>query len=342
MILIGNILLGLVTLFFLLFAFEIYSRPAQIGGDGAVGKAYTVFFFHLALLICAAAVAGIVGQQGKFSWAGSSGTSRFLWISAGLMLAIVGSLFASYREGPILNTWMGPFAQVGVTVLLITGLAGLLNDCTPPAAYRISLQVAAALGMMACLPIVGITLKNKLENAAASAKAMGKPSSNDIRMAKEVEAYDVSQGITNLLIFTDLNKHISVREPALAKIKSCPDWQEQLAQGLHERWAPEVFTFLAGNDVDNKNMFAEPIGEGIRMQALLIREKLGEASQSHHLYEGQFMWEVERVLITLKRFEDNGTDYRPMVLEIREAFNARCSVKKPKFACLRYLDEWLK
>ncbi|MFN0014700.1 MAG: hypothetical protein ACKVU2_09145 [Saprospiraceae bacterium] len=342
MVLIGNILLGLTTAFFLLFAFELYTKPARIGGDGAIGMAYTVFLFHLVLFVCAATVAGFVGQQGKFSWAGSSGASRFLCISAGLMLATIGSLFASYRDGPILNTWMGPFAQVVITVLLITGLAGLLNNDTPPTTYRLSLLVAAALGMVVCLPIVWITLKNKVENTVASVQAMGQPDSNDIRMTQEVEAFDVSQGIANLLIFTDFNKDMSVREPALAKLKSCPDWQEQLVQGLRERWAPEVFTFLAGNDVDDKNMFAEPIGEGIRMQALLIREKLGEASQSHHLYEDQFMWEVERVLRTLKKFKDNGTDYRPMMLEFREAFNAPCSVKKPKFTCLRYLDNWLK
>ncbi|MBK9337668.1 MAG: hypothetical protein IPM98_14330 [Lewinellaceae bacterium] len=339
MVLLGNILLGIAAFAFLLFAFELYSRPIPSGGDTAVGFAFLLIIFHLVFLVCTAAVAGIVGRQGGFAWVGWSGTSRFWFVSAGLLLAVLGSSFVTSREGMAL--WR--FLPLVVPALMIVGLTILLNHRTPLLpAYRLPVLTAVALGTLACLPIFWVTLKMKVENTFGSIRALGQPDSNDLRMIQDIEAYDASKSIGGLLIYTHYAKHKSVREPALAKIRSRPDWQAQLVKGLHARWAPEVFTYLAGNDVNDKSLFAEPIAEGIRMQATLIREKLGEVYQSHHLYAGQFSWEVDRVLLTLKRFEGNGTDYRPMVQELRDAFDAPCKIDKPAFICKKDLDAWLR
>lgn len=338
MVLLGNILLGITVFLLLVFTFETFGKSAP-GGDAGVGWAWTIIIYYLATFVCLSLVAAIIGAQGGFAWVSASGSGvRFMWVAGGLLTALLGSLFVAFREGPML-AWMGNFLPATIHLLLIIGFGILLNG---GAAYRLPLLLAAGIGAVPCGLILLASLKTRAETYIAAARSMGQPDQNDLRMIGEIERHDVSKNISNLLIFTDYNKEKWVREPALAKIKSRPDWQQQLAEGLGQRWAPEVFTFLAGNEVDDKSLFAEPLHAGIRMQAELIREKIGEAYQEHHLYEGQFMWETERVLKTLERFGDNGQDYRPDMQVLREAFNAPCKTRKPDFVCQKYLDKWLK
>jgi hypothetical protein len=338
MIILGNVLLGVTALLFLLFTFETFGKSAP-GGDAAVGWAWLITFYHLAVLVCLSLVAAIIGWQGGFAWVSESGSGgRFMWVGGGLLVALFGSMLVAFREGPIVS-WLGNFLPGTIHLLLIIGFGMILNGGT---AYRLPLLLAVGLGAVPCGLILFTSIKAKAGSYFAAVKGAGRPDENDLRMIGEIERHDASKGLSNLLIFTDFNKDKSVREPALAKIKSQPDWQQQLAEGLRKRWATEVFTFLAGNEVDDKNLFAEPLHAGILMQAELIREKIGEAYQGHHLYEGQFMWETERVLKTLERFEGNGQDYRPEMQVLRKAFNASSKIRKPNFVCLRYLDNWLK
>ncbi len=334
----GNILLGITALLLLVFSFETFGKSAP-GGDAAVGWAWAIILYHLATFVCLSLVAAIIGAQGGFAWVPASGSGvRFLWVAGGLLVALLGSMFVAFREGPMLS-WLGNFLPETIHLLLIIGFGILLNG---GAAYRLPLLLAAGLGAAPCGLVLFASLKTKAEGYFAAVKGAGRPDENDLRMIGEIERSDASKDLSNLLIFTDYNKDKSVRQPALAKIKSQPDWQQQLAAGLRNRWAPEVFTFLAGNEVDDKSLFAEPLHAGILMQADLIREKIGEAYQENHLYEGQFLWETERVLKTLEKFEGNGQDYRPEMQALREAFDAPCKTRKPTFVCLRYLDKWLK
>lgn len=338
MVIIGNILLGITAFLFLIFNYETFGKSAP-GGDAAVGWAWTIIIYYLATFVCLSLVAAIIGLKGGFAWVAASGSGgRFAWVAGGLLVALLGAMFVAFREGPMVSR-LGDFWPGTIHLLLIAGFAILLNGGT---VYRLPLLLAAGLGAVPCGLILFASLKTKAEGYVTAIKGAGRPDENDLRMIAEIEGHDASKNLSNLLIFTDYNKDKSVREPALAKIRSQVDWQQQLALGLRERWAPEVFTFLAGNEVDDKTLFAEPLHAGILMQAELIREKIGEAYQEHHLYEGQFLWETERVLKTIERFEVNGQNYRPEMQALRKAFDAPCKIRKPDFVCLRYLDRWLK
>lgn len=338
MVILGNILLGIIVLLLLAFTVETFGKSAP-GGDAGVGWAWAIILYHLATFVCLALVAAIIGAQGGFAWVSASGSAaRFMWVSGALLVALLGSMLVAFREGPMLS-WLGNFLPGTIHLFLIIGFGILLNG---GAAYRLPLLLAVGLGAVPCGLILFASLKRKTEGYVAAIKATGQPDENDLRMIGEIERHDASKDLSNLLIFTDYYKDKSVREPALAKIKAQPDWQQQLAEGLRKRWASEVFTFLAGNEVDDKSLFAEPLHAGILMQADLIREKIGEVYQDHHLYKGQFLWEIERVLKTLEKFEGNGQDYHPEMQALRNAFNAPCKIQKPNFVCLGYLDQWLK
>ncbi|MCB0532901.1 MAG: hypothetical protein H6574_08890 [Lewinellaceae bacterium] len=339
MVLLGNILLGIAALLLVVFTFETFGKSAP-GGDAGVGWAWAIVLYHFATFVCLALVAAIIGSQGGFAWVSASSSGvRFLWVAGGLLVALLGAMFAGFREGGPMLAWLGTFVPATIHLSLIIGFGMLLNGGT---AYRLPLLLAAGLGAVPCGLLLSMSLKIRAESYLAAAKSIGKPDQNDLRMIAQIERHDVSKNISNLLIYTDYNKEKWVREPALTKIKSRPDWQQELVSGLQDRWAPEVFTFLAGNEVDDKSLFAEPLHAGILMQAELIREKIDAAYQKHHLYDGQFLWETERVLKTLERFEGNGQDYRPEMLKLREAFDAPCKTQKPDFVCKKYLDKWLK
>ena len=99
---------------------------------------------------------------------------------------------------------------------------------------------------------------------------------------------------------------------------------------------------IASNEVDDKAMFAEPVREGLLIQAKLIRKDIRTAAYASQLTSNQFFRKVERALLTADKFEGLGTDYRPAVKEMRKALDEPCSIKKPNFRSTALLDEWLK
>ncbi|MEZ4892948.1 MAG: hypothetical protein R2778_08005 [Saprospiraceae bacterium] len=81
------------------------------------------------------------------------------------------------------------------------------------------------------------------------------------RLFEQIDNTDVSKNWIFLMVYTDANHDKVVREGALERIKSRPDWQEEMVKRLQNDWAPEIFTFMASNDVPDKTMFAEALKE---------------------------------------------------------------------------------
>lgn len=152
---------------------------------------------------------------------------------------------------------------------------------------------------------------------------------------------DVSKGLLPLLMYTGSNQHRKVREAALMKIKTRPDWQQEIASYLRQPDAAEAFTFLAASGPDDVHVFAEPVHDGIRVVAANVRNTLGRARSDERLWTS-FSSEIWRILATVKKMEGNGQDYRPDMQELRDAFNAPCQAINPKFPALPDLDKWLK
>jgi hypothetical protein len=144
-----------------------------------------------------------------------------------------------------------------------------------------------------------------------------------------------------ILVFTDSNHDADVRERALAKIKSHPDWQGEIIRILQEDYAPEAFTFLASNDVDDKKRFLEPVRQGVLVQARLIRQSIRRCRGDYDLRTDSFRWEVERMLRTLDKFKGLGVDYKPAVQEVRSALDEPTDFEKPQILAKQQLEKWL-
>ncbi len=267
-------------------------------------------------------------------------------VLVGFILIMVGNGFFMFGEGfgGLPNFIRITFTAIPATLppLLIICAAILLNaerTSSPAFTYKLPIYFGLIVGILA----VGFLLAESARNSAAKIQS-NIDFTDKIHQdhLNQIDTTDVMKDGVFLFVFTDANQDKDVREKALAKIKTRPDWQEELVRRLQNDWAPEAFTFLASNEVDDKTLFPEPVRQGVLIQAKLIRESIRQCRDGYDLYEGRFTWEVERVLRTVDKFHGMGVDYRPAVQELRNALDERTSFEKPKLPAKGMLDNRLK
>lgn len=345
MIILGNFFLALAALAFLLVCNLIYFTKMP-GGDAGVGYAWSLLFGIAGFSVCLAIVTAIIGLQGGFGWVGASGSQRTLLVLGGLILVLIGNGFFMTGEYPhdlpvMLRKIIRPIPAVLPPALLI-GAAILLNGkqtTVSAPAYKLPIYAGLFFGVLA----IGILMVARAQRSAALLQSHAEfTSTTHQNHLNHIDSTDVSKDMVFLLVYTDANHSGEVREKALAKIKSWPGWQEELVRRLQNDWAPEAFTFLASNEVDDKTIFPEPVRQGVLIQARLIRESIRNCRNPYDLYAGRFTWEVERVLRTVDQFEGMGVDYRPAVQELRQALDEPASFEKPRLAAMAIVDKWLK
>ena len=351
MTILGNILLAIATLLFCLLFSMLFLKQSPRGGDAAMGHAWSIMLLNLAFLILMILVALIIGSKGGFSWVASGKTARFLLITLGLLASVAtvaaGALFKG-EPGPFaafINRFLG-FTPALVPALLIVGSAILLNDglrnSLPVSAFKIPLTTAFALGVLgASALLLGLFIESNRNTRRRIEQMYSDQDRNHARQLADIDSCDVSKDLVFILVFTDANHDDDIRERALAKIKSRPDWQEELIRRLDSGWAREPFTFLASNAVDNPEMFLEPVRLGILNVAKSFREDIRRSSHPSHFYPERFSWEVERILRTVEKFEGKGVDYLPAVRELRAALDEPCTVEKSSMNCSKILDKWI-
>jgi hypothetical protein len=345
MIILGNVLLATAVLAFLLVSNLTFSRTLP-GGDAVVGYAWSIIIgivvFSISLLIATA----IIGFKGGFDWVGASTGQRVTYVILGFLLILVGNGFFMANEFP---QDLAPAVRkvVRITpavlpVLLLTSAAILLNfkhTELPASVYKIPIYSSLIISFLGFVMILFGQAKRSADMLKADEEFKDKIHQDHLN---QIDTTDVMKDGVFLYVFTDANQSTDVQEAALAKLKTRPDWQEELVRRLQSDWAKEAFTFLASNDVDDKAMFVEPIRQGILIQAKLIREDIRRCRGAYDLHGDSFRWEVERMLRTVDKFAGMGVDYRPAVLEVRNALEEPTDFEKPKLAAKSLLDNWLK
>src|SRR5690606_7878728 len=94
----------------------------------------------------------------------------------------------------------------------------------------------------------------------------------------------------------------------------------------------EAFQFLASNEVDDPDLFVEPIREGIFHQAEAIRERIRRVNHPSNFYAGMFRWETEWVLRTAEKYESLGGDYLAAIQAFRSAMDEPSDFEKTEFS----------
>ncbi|MCB0631014.1 MAG: hypothetical protein R2824_15020 [Saprospiraceae bacterium] len=346
MTIVGNIFLVIAGLIYLALSSMLFSRQPPPGGDYAVGYAWTLVLGNAAFTLCLTIVVAIIGSKGGFDWVAIPGAPRFMIVTGAYILIMLAYNFFAMKEGtgdlPPLARQVVAYLPGLLPLLLLSCAAILLNDdwraAVPVAVYKWPLLLTAILGL---LPL-GLIMQHNARNAAAVAKDRADfISRTEQAHLDQIDSTDVQKAMVNILVFTDANHKAEVRERALERIRSRPDWQEELIRLLDTNGAPEVFTFLASNEVEDKTMFKNSVEAGIYVQARLIRQSIRNCRGTYDLYSGRFGWEVERVLRSVQKFQGMGVDYQPAIREMRAALDEPTSFEKPRLNCIPVLDKWL-
>lgn len=340
---IGNVLLILATLA-AGYLFNLTFINKMPSGDAGVGHAWVSLFAFVVFWLCLALVAVVLGSMGAFEGVALgrfSGTGMlvlcFIIMLLGANLGLVGIL-------PFVR-FFGLVSMVATPLVLLIVFAILLNPnlkmAVPAATLRWGLGAILALNS---LILVSSLFGRVISRVGYSVSRIfsNELDSNELRIIGEIDSCDASKGIGNLLVFSGKNQHPKVREKALAKIKSKPDWQDDLIDMLNNGGSYEAFIFLSSNDVEDKALLAQPVYEGVIGLAKWMRQRLKDSSHPSHLYEGLFSTEVRRALEVVDKYEGLGIDYRPAVLELQAALDEPIYYDKPEFSCAKTLDKWLK
>ena len=247
---------------------------------------------------------------------------------------------------PALLRFFSGFVPLLIPLILIISATILLNngirDIIPISFIKWPLIFVAVIGMAGILSGMYSWMAASNRYAISQVESsIRRQDENHLRMLQEIDSCDVTKDMVFILVMTDANHDPDVRDKAVSKVKTNPKWQEELIRLLKSDWAPEAFNFLASNDVDDKSLFPEAIKLGVLNQARLIRESMRSVSHASHLYPEIFTWETERVLRTVDKFDNLGSDFRPAVQELRQALDEPITFKKPVLNCVKILDNWL-
>jgi hypothetical protein len=351
MSIIGNIFLGIAA--FILFSLvnSFYSKPMP-GGDAGVGYAWGIIILNLGFMICMGIVALIIGYKGGFEWVSSIKSTRTLYATVAVLAALI---FAGLSG--LLNGESGHFAApvrilinvsyLLVPVLMIAISVILLNDSLkaslPLAVYKwpsVFVAVISLVGLSSLLLAqIASSAKNQVAMITSRERDMDE---NHLRILGDIDSCNVMTSLGNILVFTGDNQPEKIQNAAVAKIKTNPEWEQELLRILDSDGAPEVFQFLASNPVDHPSLFEEPIRKGILIQARLVRERIRRCSHPSHFYPGMFNWEIERVIRTVDKYQSKEIDYVPTMKELRSAMDEPSEFDKPNLDASKYLDKWIK
>jgi len=356
MTIIGNIFLLFATFIYVfILSFAYGDKPTQ-SGDAAGGYAMGTILFKLAFLGCMVIAAVAVGWAGGFDWISSGKSAKWAIAFLGLLAIIfVTALSTVFRFEPVapwsLRYLTGVAPAIFPAVLLLAA-AVLLNapirEIIPVPVYKIPLMIVLGISLITCL--AGLVELMVWQQQRATQRIEEMQSDEERyhlqRLAEVGSANPMdTNGLINILVFTDGNHHQELREKALEKIKSNPNWQHVLVEALKSPNAPTVFTFLASNAVDDKTLFAQPIREGILNFADGIRSNIRRCSHPSHFYKDQFSWDIDRMLATVENFKDTGVDYLPAMREVRAALDEPSDppeLKQVEFKAVSTLDWWIK
>ncbi|MFZ1679213.1 MAG: hypothetical protein WAT91_18160 [Saprospiraceae bacterium] len=347
----ANICLALAAIISVALLSPFFQHKISTSNDqGASGyMVIIVIFLSLLFLGLMSIVYIAINKLGGFDWVSTTGFVRFLFLSIGLLSAViiaaigVMNRFMPDSSSDIIQSLMKAVPVVIFVVLLVTGFI-LNNDGIREHVnllfYKWPLFLVDGLSLVGVLFLAATTLFSGHSGAEdATRKYESAVSIKNDRLA-EIEESNVKENMTRLLEFTGGLYPQEVRDKASAKIKTNPDWQNELIGILESDNALYAFNFLQANEVGDKKIFLQPVLTGTMTVAAYIRHTIQGTSPSA-FDDSMFSDEVNRTLRTVEKFEGNGVDYLPAVREMRSALDEPVGGKKIKFDCRDVLDSWI-
>ncbi len=332
-----------------------YSRP-NLGGDQGMGYGLGLAFFGLGCILSTLALAGAMLYKGQLAAVLPSNPWRTLLAFAGALafaVAVFSCAMLKWEPVPGVPGWINRLAQsradIWLPILVLLPSFILLSEArrlaVPALAYQIPLALGVGLSLMICAGLLASWMAAQAhQQQALVAHIQQRDREQHEHYRRDIEAFQPTDPLVNILSFTGRFHDEDVRAAALAKIKSRPDWEGELIALLeNEHYYHYAYTFLDGNPVDHPEAFAEPLRRSILLAAAEVRRSI---PNSNNLQSWSFDHiGIERLLRAIdEQFASQGVDYRPALRELRQALDTPRpeQFKNVRFAVARELDGWLR
>lgn len=348
----GNICLVLAALIFSpVFTPLFHSRVSTSNDQGASGYMIIfVVFIHLLFLALTVFACMSIDRNGGFNWISQKSGIRTILICLGLLsMLMVSAISVMVRftgtSGPAILVSLMKIAPAIIFILVI-GAGLILNNETlrssiPIAVYKFPLAIGSFL-CLAGLIYGGISIATAepvgLEDSTRQYEAA--PSIKESRLWA-IEEADISVDFVRILGFTSGLYPLEVREKAAAKVKTHPDYQNELIRLLKSDHPLDALSFMSFSEVDDITLFPAAIDTGIINAAAWMRYSIQGSSPSE-FYADQYTSEVTSILRSADRFEGMGVDFLSSIKEVRSALDEPFGGKQVKYDCTSGLDEWIK
>lgn len=344
---IGNLALIITTLCYFGLA-SMAGKPIP-GGDRGMGHALALLFLFAGLAIGILVVTVIIFLKDGFGWVSTTGSQRNSLVVVGVAALLILAFYTAMGNdggAPWVVKFLGKYTIIWLIPPVVAGALVLLNPSLqaymPSSVWQWTLKSITLVSVLCCVLMIGewlVSIPGKIAQETAA-----RQTAEDTRKQQflaDIERNNPKTEMVLILVFTTKYHDKDVREAALAKIKSNPKWQEYLVERLQTPWAGEIFPFLADNDVENKQLFAEPVKAGISMMAEKFKDGM---ERTHTFYDDQFYSETEAILQTIAKFEGLGVDYVPAVRKLRKALDTplKSYQQAAHLRCIPLLDGWLK
>ncbi|MEO6039465.1 MAG: hypothetical protein ABIQ93_13715 [Saprospiraceae bacterium] len=343
----GNCCLGLAALLFGTLITFVFNYKPPIGGNGGANPYGILILLYFAVIFILMAISAVaIAQNGGFDWVSAKLPIRFLVVTVCLLAAMIPILYASIAlKSPTAETaWLSRFALVVFPVILVGAGFVLLNapirQACPAFLYKWPLVLAAASGLL----ITGLGIRESwIKRRTTEVERQSAYENSDpikARRLDEIGRAELPADLVRILEMIRIAYPPEVREAAVAKVSSYPEWPQKLLFFLENDHAPEAICWLAYNDVPDKKQFAEPLRKGILAVADGVRAKIQVTSPSD-FSRHEYSDDVTCVLRAVERFEGLGTDFRTAVQALRSALDEPLGRKIQPFAASAILDDWL-
>lgn len=352
----GNILLVFLSLS-LIALVQLTSSPAP-GGDRGVGYAFAMILYGGAFALFSGLLAWYAGKNGLFNWAPLAPQNRNLlifsgWLSFFFAVAFSAMFRSEWHPGelPQLLKWLADaMAAVWLPILVLVPLAVLINSEKQVAAPELWVKIPFLAGMGICA-LIGLLLMfgwfraSARQNAEQVEYQQQREQSQHQQHLDKIAAHQPEDPLVNILSLTGRYHDADVRNAAVEKVKSRPDWEAELIRLLNDtEWQSYVYQFIDGNEVPHPELFVEPINRSIRRTAAEIRSRITGANDLQDWHFEHFS--IERLLRAIdEQFSKvPGVDFRPAMLELKAALDTPKPERfqKVRFTTTQIVDDWLK
>ena len=351
----GNLLFVLIGLFFIGLLFATASPLPS--GDRGMGAALMLVFYAGGFLVLTGLLAWKLNRNNVFDWidlpdAQRSGLVFIGWLAFATATVAAGLFKVEWHAGefPQFLRWLSQAQAIFWLPLLALVPAFILLNFEREAGFapdlvKIPLMTGFILSTLMGLGLLFGWFRASVQQQTANIE-YGK-NRDDEQHQKNlawIAGQQPTDPILNILSLTGRFHDSEVRDSAVAKVKSHPDWEAELIRLLSEtEWESQVYQFIDGNQVDHPELFVEPINRSIRRIAGQIK---ADIKGSNNLQDGQFgHLSIDRLFRAIdEQFSLPGADYRPAVRELRKALDTPKPERfqQVKFTVTPLVDAWLK